>query len=58
MAAVLAFLDSSVSYPALLLFLLVFSVLAQAAHAGVAGRAVDAGHAFRRVLPADTQVWE
>lgn len=34
------------TYPALLLFLFVFSVLAQAAHAGVAGRAVDAGHAF------------
>lgn len=45
------------THPALLLFLFVFSVLAQAAHAGVAGRAVDAGHALRRVLPADTQVW-
>lgn len=36
----------SSTYPALLLLLLVFGVLAQAAHAGVTGCAVDAGHAF------------
>lgn len=46
------------TYPALLLLLLVLGVLAQAAHAGVAGRAVDAGHAFRRVLPSYPQVWK
>lgn len=47
-----------VTYPALLLLLLVLRILAQAAHAGVTGRAIDAGHALGRVLPSNPQVWK
>ncbi len=46
------------TYPALLLLLFVFGVLAQTAHAGVTGCAVDAGHTFWGVLPSNPQVWK
>ena len=46
------------THPALLLPLLLVGVPPQAAQAGVARPAGDAGHALRGVLPPNAQVWK